>query len=398
MKQSVSKRLQIMASAAAALTCVSLTACGSSSTSGSGSGSGVIAIGVPLGLSSSLSAIDKSALVGIQLAVSQQNAKGGIKGHQIKLYVLDDAGTAEGAISAYEQLISERHVVGILGMVSTQELSPISTTAISRKQLVPIVGLAGPETIAKPGTTAYDWVYGDDINQADVAPEQVENLVNDLHITKIGVLYSTDPFGEGGLAAAQAEAKKLGASIVASEPLSETVSNMVAPLGALKNAGAQAILPYFDGTSAATLGFFNGRATLDWYPPVEMSDVYLTIAGIQSSNSLARNGYFYNTCNPLTSGFQTFQQETAKDLNFTGGGVVFAAADYVGAQVMFHAMSVASNPFSPAQVNSAIENQTKNFPSVCGTGSVTLSPTQHSFNPVVPIYTYKNGTNVYIVK
>jgi ABC-type branched-subunit amino acid transport system substrate-binding protein len=389
-----------MASAATALACVSLTACGASSNSGSGAGSGnsEIAIGVPLGLSSSLSAIDKSALIGIQLAVSQQNAKGGIKGHKIKLYVVDDAGTAEGAISAYEQLITERHVVGILGMVSTQELSPISTTAISRRQLVPIVGLAGPETIANPGTTAYDWVYGDDINQADVAPEQVENLVNDLHITKIGVLYSTDPFGQGGLAAAQAEAKKLGASVVASEPLSSTVSSMVAPLGALKNAGAQAILPYFDGTPSATLAFFNGRATLNWYPPVEMSDVYLTIAGIQASNSLAKNGYFYNTCNPLTPDFQAFQRATASSLNFTGGGVVFAAADYVGAQVMFHAMSVASDPFNPAQVNSAIENQTKNFPSVCGTGSVTLGPRQHSFNPVVPIYTYKNGTDVYLVK
>ena len=398
MKRSVPARLQITASAVTALACVSLTACGSSSNSRSGSADSVITIGAPLGLSSSLSAIDKSALVGIQLAVSQQNAKGGIKGHKIKLDVVDDAGTAEGSISAYEQLVTQHHAVGILGMVSTAELSPISTTAISRKQLVPIVGLAGPETIAKPGTTAYDWVYGDDINQNDVAPEQVENLVNDLHIKKIGVLYSTDPFGEGGLAAAKAEAAKLGASIVASQPLSATVSNMVAPLTALKNAGAQAILPYFDGTPSATLAFFNGRATLNWYPPVEMSAVYLTIAGITSSNSLAKNGYFYDTCNPLTPGFQAFQKETAKSLNFTGGGVVFAAADYVGAQVLFHAMSEASDPSNPAQVNSALENQTKSFPSICGSGKVTLSPTQHSFNPVVPIYTNKNGTDDYLVK
>src|SRR5579864_586225 len=114
MNPSASTRVQILASAAAVLASISLAACGSSSKATGSSSSTEIPIGVPLGLSSSLSAIDKSALVGIQQAVNEQNANGGIKGHKIKLYVLDDGGTAQGSISAYEQLITEDHVVGIL--------------------------------------------------------------------------------------------------------------------------------------------------------------------------------------------------------------------------------------------------------------------------------------------
>jgi hypothetical protein len=84
-------------------------------------------------------------------------------------------------------------------------------------------------------------------------------------------------------------------------------------------------------------------------------------------------------------------------MNFSGATPTQGAAGYVAAQVLFHAMKVAKDPTDPTQINDAIQSSTKNFPSLCGSGSVTLSKTNHTFNPLVPIYSYIDGQTKYLV-
>jgi ABC-type branched-subunit amino acid transport system substrate-binding protein len=377
-----------------------LAACGSNSNKGAGSqagSDGPIAIGIPAGLSSPLAPVAKATIVGIQYAIKQQNAAGGINGRKIVPYIIDDAGTPQGSISAYLKLVTADHIAAIVGMASGEELTPMINTAQSRHDFVPIVGLAGPESIAKPGSVPYNWVYGTYINQNTTAASQVDNLYKFGKVRKFGIMYTNDAYGTLNYDIASAEIHRLGASLVSTQQLEEGVSNLVSPLTALKNAGAQGVLLYNPVAPATELAFFNARATLDYYVPTAMYDDDFGAAGITSTNPLARNVYSNTVCDTQTAGFQKFLGAISGQLG-TGESPQFAAADYVGAQVLFHAMMKAKDPANPADVNQALQTQVSNFQSICGSGTVTLSARQHSFNLIVPMYITSGGQADYLVK
>src|SRR5436190_1331807 len=62
---------------------------------------------------------------GIQLAVTETNSAGGIKGRQVQIIALDDEGKPEEAATAATRLIASEHVTALLGEVaSTRSASP----------------------------------------------------------------------------------------------------------------------------------------------------------------------------------------------------------------------------------------------------------------------------------
>src|SRR5437588_8895150 len=56
---------------------------------------------------------------GIQLAVTETNSAGGIKGRQVQIIALDDQGKPEEAATAATRLISSEHVTALLGEVAS---------------------------------------------------------------------------------------------------------------------------------------------------------------------------------------------------------------------------------------------------------------------------------------
>jgi ABC-type branched-subunit amino acid transport system substrate-binding protein len=362
------------------------------------SGKAPIKVGIMVGLSSPFGAIAKSTLVGANYAIKLQNKAGGIDGHKIVSYVVDDAGTAPGSTSAYLQLTTVDHVSLVTGVDTTFELAPAASVAESHKDYVPMFNVSGTVIGANPGSVSYNWEYGDYINLNDEAPEQLQNLVDYFHVKNVGVLYTNDSQGDTNYANAQKAAAKLGATIVAAEPVDINATSLLAPLTALKSAGVQGFLDYLDGTPALSLGLYEARSTLNWYVPAEMQDTNLDASGLKVSNPLTKGSLYLTICAATTPAYQKFAAATASQLTFTGSDSQFAAAQYEGLEVAFHAMSSISDPTNETALNKAIQNDTKNFPSICGTGHVTLSPLQHYFNPVTPIYEYSNGKIKYVVK
>src|SRR5947208_1720986 len=56
---------------------------------------------------------------GIQLAVTETNSAGGIKGRQVQIIALDDEGKPEEAATAATRLIASEHVTALLGEVAS---------------------------------------------------------------------------------------------------------------------------------------------------------------------------------------------------------------------------------------------------------------------------------------
>jgi branched-chain amino acid transport system substrate-binding protein len=108
----------------------SLAACGGSSGSGGSGGSGAggggggsakgsITIGTSLSLSGDFAADGQAFQRGYQLWAADQNRKGGLLGHKIKLQVLSDSSSASQVVSNYQKLIGSNKDQLVFGPFST---------------------------------------------------------------------------------------------------------------------------------------------------------------------------------------------------------------------------------------------------------------------------------------
>ena len=108
-----------------------IAACGSSNSGSSTgtSGSGPITIGTSLSLSGDFSADGQAFQKGYQLWVHDQNAKGGLLGHKLKLQVLSDASSPAQVVTNYNTLIGSDHDGLVFGPFSTLLTAPSARVA-----------------------------------------------------------------------------------------------------------------------------------------------------------------------------------------------------------------------------------------------------------------------------
>src|SRR5689334_13094690 len=78
-----------------------------------------ITVGAYLSLSGSDSTFGTDTSEGIELAVEEVNASGGVKGKKVKVLYEDDKSTTQEASQKVRQLIDRDHVVALLGEVAS---------------------------------------------------------------------------------------------------------------------------------------------------------------------------------------------------------------------------------------------------------------------------------------
>src|SRR5947208_17080743 len=80
---------------------------------------GVIKVGEVGSMTGTEATFGTSSDRGIQLAVTEVNGAGGIKGRQIQVIALDDEGKPDEAATAATRLIASEHVLALLGEVAS---------------------------------------------------------------------------------------------------------------------------------------------------------------------------------------------------------------------------------------------------------------------------------------
>jgi branched-chain amino acid transport system substrate-binding protein len=175
---------------------------------------------------------DKTA----RLVVAEINRTGGILGRQVELIVKDTSGNAEKAISFAKQLIEEEGVAAIIGPTTSGESLAIKD--LCQKSGVPLVSCASAETITTP---VQKYVF-------KVAPkdnyiaEWIYKTMNQLGISKIGVIAANTGFGNGGKAQLEKFASKYGIEIAISEVYDANATDLSALLTKVNAAGVQAVV------------------------------------------------------------------------------------------------------------------------------------------------------------
>lgn len=215
MFENISRR-QFVSGSAAAVAALGLVGCGGNGGNGGGSDDGTIKVGIMGPHSGDNAQYGLACLNGAQLYFDQLNADGGINGKEIKTFVYDEKGDATEAVNAYNSLVQNDGVTGIVGDVTT--IPSIAVAQASVADNMPCV---------TPSATAADVVtYGANTFRACVT-DPVQGVVMAEFAAKQGyknvaTLYKTgDDYNEGVNKAFCEEAESQGITITTQESYSD---------------------------------------------------------------------------------------------------------------------------------------------------------------------------------
>lgn len=201
-------------------TFVLLTACGggnntgtntTTNTSATTNSSTAIPIGIAFAQTSNVALLGQEGVAGAKIAEKYFNDKGGINGTPIKLVFQDTSGDEAGAINAFQTLINQNRVVGIVGPTLSQQA--FSANPLAERAKVPVVGASNT---AKGIPQIGDYIARVSAPVSIVAPNSVKAALKiNPNIKKVAVFYAqNDAFNKSETEIFQQTVKDQGLDLV----------------------------------------------------------------------------------------------------------------------------------------------------------------------------------------
>ena len=179
---------------------VVIAACGSSSPSGPTDK--IIKLGAILSITGAGGVYGPQGRDGMNLAVKQINAAGGISGAKIQLSINDDASDKAQASQLAQKLIQQEKDVALLG--PTLSNSAVGAHPVAEKLKTPILAVSttGIHIVPDcnfPDTTPCKYVFRDSLGEQTAIPANIKSYADDAH-PKTGVLLvaQDDKFSSDG--------------------------------------------------------------------------------------------------------------------------------------------------------------------------------------------------------
>ncbi|MBD1804219.1 ABC transporter substrate-binding protein [Microcoleus sp. FACHB-SPT15] len=145
-----------------------------------------IPIGIAVAQTSNVSLLGQEQVIGAKIAETFFNDKGGVNGTPIKLVFQDTAGDEQGAINAFNTLITQDKVVGIVGPTLSQQA--FAADPIADRAKVPVLA---PSNTAKNIPQIGDYIARVSAPVAVVAPNAVQAALKiNPQIKKVAVFFA----------------------------------------------------------------------------------------------------------------------------------------------------------------------------------------------------------------
>jgi branched-chain amino acid transport system substrate-binding protein len=179
-----------------------LAACSSGGSSSGGGSKSPVMIGASLSLTGDFSADGQAYQRGYELWAKDQNAKGGLLGHPVKLDILNDASSPTQVVTNYQTLISTKHVSLLFGPFSSLLTSPAAQVA-HRYGFAFVEGAGGAPSVF---ATKLDNLFDVSLPVKDALVPLVRwiiSLPKDKRPTTAAFPTSNDPFTQPQITVAQ---------------------------------------------------------------------------------------------------------------------------------------------------------------------------------------------------
>lgn len=321
---------------------------------------------------------------GIELAIKEQNAKGGIKGKKIELVSVDDQGKPEEAATAMTKLITQDKVSAILGEVASS-LS-LAMAPIAQQHKVPMVT---PSSTNPKVTEVGDYVFRVCFIDPFQGTVMARFAYDNLKIKKVAILRDMKSDYSVGLSDFFAAAfKKLGGEIVVDQSYSAGEVDFNAQITSIKakKPGAIFVPGYYTevgliAKQARQQGLKVPLLGGDGWDSEKLTE----IGGKYLNNSYFSNHYSQDDKSPAVQGFIS-----AYKAAYSKVPDGLAAMGYDATKVLFAAMEKTKS-LSNAEVRDELA-KTKEFPAV--TGKITIDEQRNASKPAV-VLEVKNGKFIY---
>ncbi len=146
---------------------------------------------------------------GVELAVADLNAKGGVLGRKLEIVKFDDKGESMEAASVAQRIVNDPSLVAVIGHVYSS-CSMAAGPIYSRGK---VTMLAVASTNPKVPSTG-NFVYRINLSDASAGAEMGKYTVQKLNAKRIAVILDQNDYCQGVYTAFAAKAKELGGSIV----------------------------------------------------------------------------------------------------------------------------------------------------------------------------------------
>ena len=244
---------------------LALTACGNGGNGGNGGNSGngnggggdadggqssgePIKVGVYLPLSGANAAVGQSGVEGIEMAVEEINAAGGIAGRPIEIIKEDEENDPTTAVSVVNKLINQDEVVAIIGSVNSSVT--LAAMEVSEDAGIPMVTpISSGAAITGSGNQYIVRGQANDLLQAGAV---VEYAIAKGY-QKIGLMYQNDDYGGGARDVIVEIMKENNMTLAADEGFEASAADVTPQLQNVKAAGCDCLIMYCMYAPGATI-------------------------------------------------------------------------------------------------------------------------------------------------
>ncbi len=233
----------LLAAGLAALCSLALSGCGGGPPQGGGSGAapsaqaGYIPIGSYASVTGTRATFGQATNRGVELAIEEINAAGGVLGKPLKLFVEDDQSRQEEVPAVVAKLINQNKVVVVIGEVASS--CSLAAAPICQRERVPMITPSSTNPrVTQVGDYIFRMCYLDDFQGAAMA----RFAYRSLGAKRAAIFRDIRNAYSVGLADFfSAEFQKLGGTIVADDKYSEGDADYRAQLTKIKSTNPDCI-------------------------------------------------------------------------------------------------------------------------------------------------------------
>src|SRR5437016_4124706 len=310
----------------------------------------------------------------LEMYIADINAKGGINGQQIKLFVYDDGGDPNQARTFGTRAIEQDQVDALLAGSTTA--TTMAIIPLAEDAQVPLINFAGAVQAVSP---VKKWNFKTPHTDL-MACEKIFDDLKKRSLTKVALISGTDAFGKSMRDQCMTVTGKFGIEVLHEETYGRRDSDMTPQLTNIKGkAGVQAVInPGFgQGPAIVTRNYKQLGMTLPFYQSHGVaSKQFIELAGPAAEGVrlpaaallVAEKLPDSDPQKPVVVAYtRTYQQKTGQSISTFGGHA------YDGLMIFVEAAKRAGS-FRSEEHTSELQ-KTKNL---IGTGGVVnMSPTDH---------------------
>ena len=328
-------------------------------------GTGTVKVGMSGPLTGGASAYGLAVKAGMEIAVEEINAKGGL---QLEFNAQDDEADGEKAVSAYN-VLKDWGMQVMAGQVTTGAALAVAPESVA-DNMFNLTPSASAESLATTGDNIFQMCFTDP-NQGASAAE----LVSTKYVgSKVGIIYdSSDDYSSGLYKGFSANAATMGVEIVATTSFTaDNKADLSTQVTKCQEAGADLVfLPIYYTEAAQILSYANRIGYTPKFFGCDGMDGILTVEGFDTSlaEGLALMTPF--DANASDEATQSFVTKFKERMN----GLVpnqFAADGYDVIYAIYDALTAAdvTGNESPSEICDALKAQftTMTVDGLTGTG------------------------------